>query len=73
MGVLLFQNPSAENPGVKHEPPQSQVRSKVKKVPELPESYTNVKPACISKNPNTPVKQGRIGMYLVKLAGPLSS
>lgn len=73
MGVLLFQNPSAENPEVKHELPQSQVGSKVKKVPELPESYNNVKPAYISKNPNTPIKQGRIGMCLVKLAGPLSS
>ena len=58
-GVSLFQNPSAENPGVKHEPPQPQVGSKVKKVPELPESYTNVKPAYISKNPNPPVKQGQ--------------
>jgi len=31
----------------------------VKKVPELPKSYTNVKPADISKNPNLLVKQGQ--------------
>lgn len=57
-GLSLFQNPSAENPGLRREPLQFTAGSKVKKVPELPESYTNVKPAYISKSPDPPGKPG---------------
>jgi len=51
--VSIFQHPSPKYVGEEHELLKlSEV--KVKKVPELPETYTNVCPAYITKNPNPP-------------------
>ena len=50
--ILLFQYPTSDNKGEKLEPFQI-TNHNVKKVPELPYSYTNVRPAAFtSKNPS---------------------
>ena len=53
--MSLFQHPTSEHPGEERQPVKLQSEARVKKVPELPEAYTNVKPAYITKNPNPPV------------------
>lgn len=52
--VSIFQHPSSENAGDKREPLKIDSEMKVKKVPELPEAYTNIRPAYITKKPNPP-------------------
>ena len=52
--ISLFQYPTLDNKGEKLEPFQITDHS-VKKVPELPDSYTNVRPAAFTnKNPSPP-------------------
>ena len=50
--VSIFQHPSTENAGDEREPLKLKSEMKVKKVPELPEAYTNIRPAYIAQNPN---------------------
>ena len=52
--VSIFQHPSTENAGDEREPLKLESEMKVKKVPELPEAYTNIRPAYITQNPNPP-------------------
>ena len=52
--VSIFQHPSTENAGDEREPLKLESEMKVKKVPELPEAYTNIRPAYITINPNPP-------------------
>ena len=52
--VSIFQHPSTENAGDEREPLKLESEMKVKKVPELPEAYTNIGPAYITQNPNPP-------------------
>ena len=52
--VSIFQHPSTENAGDEREPFKLESEMKVKKVPELPETYTNIRPAYITQNPNPP-------------------
>lgn len=52
--VSLFQHPSSGSPGQEREPVKLNADSRVKKVPELPEAFTNVKPAYMMKKPNPP-------------------
>ena len=51
--VSIFQHPSTENAGDEHEPLKLESEMKVKKVPELPEAYTNIRPAYITINPKS--------------------
>ena len=52
--VSIFQHPSTENAGDEREPLKLESEMKVKKGPELPEAYTNVRPAYFTINPNPP-------------------
>ncbi len=52
--LSIFQHPSPENAGEEREVLKLNSDMKVKTVPELPEAYTNVLPAYITKNPNPP-------------------
>lgn len=52
--ISIFRHPSTENAGEEREVPKVKSDVKVKKVPELPEAFTNVLPAYITKNPNPP-------------------
>ena len=52
--MSLFQHPSPEHPGEEREPVKLSGDYRVKKVPELPEAFTNVKPAYLTKNPKPP-------------------
>ena len=45
--VSIFQHPSTEIAGDEREPLNLESEMKVKKVPELPEAYTNIRPAYI--------------------------
>ena len=53
--ISLFQYPSSDNKGEKLEPFQITDQS-VKKVPELPDSYTNVRPAAFTSKIPSPAK-----------------
>ena len=55
--VSLFQHPSSENPGEECQPLKFISNARVHKIPELPESITNVKPAFIPKNPRPSIIQ----------------
>ena len=46
--VSIFQHPSTEKAGDKREPLNLESEMKIKKVPELPEAYTNIRPANIT-------------------------
>ena len=52
--MSLFQHPSSEYPGEERKPQKLSTDVRVKKVPELPEAFTHVRPAYITKNPNPP-------------------
>ncbi len=52
--ISLFQHPSTEKEGEEREPLKLHVGTKPKRVPELPEAYTNIPPAYMAKNPNPP-------------------
>ena len=52
--ISIFQHPSSEQPGEERDPIKLNAGVKVKKVPELPEAFTNVRPAFINGNPNPP-------------------
>ena len=52
--MSIFQHPSTENAGDEREPLKLELEMKVKKGPELPEAYTNIRPAYITINPNPP-------------------
>ena len=65
--ISLFQYPTSDNKGEKLEPFQIRDHS-VKKVPELPDSYTNVRPAAFpSKNPSPPRANTTATTHLPKL------
>ena len=52
--VSIFQPPSTENAGDEREPLKLESEMRVKKVQELPEAYTNIRPAYITQNANNP-------------------
>ena len=52
--AFSFQHPSSEQPGEEREPIKHNADVKVKKVSELPDTFTNVRPVLITKNPNPP-------------------
>lgn len=52
--LSIFQNPSPENAGEERAVLKLNSDMKMKTAPELPEAYTNVRPAYITKNPNPP-------------------
>ncbi|KAK3889081.1 hypothetical protein Pcinc_006956 [Petrolisthes cinctipes] len=52
--LSIFQHPSPDYPGERRELPQLKSDRKNKKVPELPEDFTNVHPAYIPKKPYPP-------------------
>ena len=52
--ISIFQHPSSEQLGEEREPIKLNADVKLKKVPELPDAFTNVWPAFITKNPNPP-------------------
>lgn len=52
--ISIFQHPNSEYPGEEREPLKINTDMRVNKVPELPEDFTNVRPAYITKNPNPP-------------------
>ena len=52
--ISIFQHPSSEQLGEKRKPIKLNADVKLKKVPELPDAFTNVWPAFITKNPNPP-------------------
>jgi len=64
--ISLFQHPTHVNEGEKRE--ELQVRgTKVKRVPELPDSYTNIKPAHFTNNSPPPPKMAGAGMSLLDM------
>jgi len=52
--VSIFQHPNFDNAGEERSSLKVQGESKVKKVPELPEAFTNVAPAYIATKPTPP-------------------
>jgi len=54
--ISVFQHPSSENPGEERAPIRI-VETKAKKVPELPESFTNIQPAHLPKDPEPSVTE----------------
>ena len=64
--ISLFQHPTHVNEGEKRE--ELQVRgTKVKRVPELPDSYTNIKPAHFTNNSPPHPKMAGAGMSLLDM------
>lgn len=56
--ISIFQHPSSENEGQQQEPLKIG-KNKIKSVPDLPDSYTNIRPAHFTKkNPTPPQGQG---------------
>eukprot|EP00745_Piridium_sociabile_P026549 TRINITY_DN4240_c0_g1_i3.p1 TRINITY_DN4240_c0_g1~~TRINITY_DN4240_c0_g1_i3.p1 ORF type:complete len:1496 (-),score=398.92 TRINITY_DN4240_c0_g1_i3:837-5324(-) len=53
--LSLFQHPSSDSPGEERVPLKLSTDVRVHKVPELPDAFTNVQPAYITKNPNPAV------------------
>ena len=52
--VSIFQHPSSDNNGETHAPPRI-IGGKLRRVPELPEAFTNIKPANLKENPAPPL------------------
>ncbi|KAI4817958.1 hypothetical protein KUCAC02_011327 [Chaenocephalus aceratus] len=57
----MFQHPSSDNKGEVRAPPKV-VDSRAKKVPELPESFTNIPPAFFNKKNPAPPSVAEVSM-----------
>ncbi|KAI4795614.1 hypothetical protein KUCAC02_029770, partial [Chaenocephalus aceratus] len=59
--ISMFQHPSSDNKGEVRAPPKV-VDSRAKKVPELPESFTNIPPAFFNKKNPAPPSVAEVSM-----------
>lgn len=53
--VSIFQHPAPDHAGDRREPPIINTDNRVKRIPELPETYTSIWPAFLTKNPDPPL------------------